>query len=52
MARKTPHTGSSFESWLEEARIREDVTAVAIKADRTPACKRNEEKEKYQAADG
>jgi antitoxin HicB len=32
MARKNPHIGSSFESWLEEARIREDVTAVAIKA--------------------
>ena len=32
MARKNPHIGSSFESWLEEAGIREEVTAAAIKA--------------------
>jgi antitoxin HicB len=32
MARKNPHIGSSFESWLEDAGIREDVTAAAIKA--------------------
>jgi len=32
MARKNPHVGSSFESWLDEEGIREDVTAVAIKA--------------------
>jgi predicted transcriptional regulator len=32
MARKNPHIGSSFESWLEEERIREEVTAAAIKA--------------------
>ena len=32
MARTNPHLGSSFESWLEEARIREEVTAAAIKA--------------------
>ena len=32
MARKKPHLGSSFESWLEDAGIREEVTAVAIKA--------------------
>jgi predicted transcriptional regulator len=31
MARKNPHIGSSFESWLEDAGIREEVTA-AIKA--------------------
>jgi antitoxin HicB len=31
-ARRNPHIGSSFESWLEEAGIREDVTAAAIKA--------------------
>ena len=30
--KKNPHIGSSFESWLDEAGIREDVTAVAIKA--------------------
>ena len=32
MARKNPHIGSSFESWLDETGIREDVTAAAIKA--------------------
>jgi antitoxin HicB len=32
MARKNPHLGSSFESWLEDAGIREDITATAIKA--------------------
>jgi len=32
MAKKNPHLGSSFESWLDEAGIREDVTAAAIKA--------------------
>jgi predicted transcriptional regulator len=32
MARKNPHIGSSFDSWLEEEGIREEVTAVAIKA--------------------
>jgi antitoxin HicB len=29
---KNPHIGSSFESWLDEAGIRSDVTAAAIKA--------------------
>ena len=32
MARKNPHVGSSFDSWLDEAGIREEVTAAAIKA--------------------
>ena len=32
MAAKNPHVGSSFESWLEEVGIREEVTAAAIKA--------------------
>ncbi len=32
MARKNPHIGSSFESWLDDAGIREDATAAAIKA--------------------
>ncbi|MCK6454817.1 MAG: helix-turn-helix domain-containing protein [Alphaproteobacteria bacterium] len=32
MARKNPHLGSSFESWLDEEGIREEVTAAAIKA--------------------
>lgn len=27
-----PHIGSSFESWLDEVGIREEVTAAAIKA--------------------
>src|ERR1019366_4874147 len=29
MARKNPHIGSSFESWLKEAGIREGLTAAA-----------------------
>jgi antitoxin HicB len=32
MAKKNPHIGSSFDSWLEQAGIREEVTAAAIKA--------------------
>jgi antitoxin HicB len=32
MAKKSPHIGSSFESRLEDAGIREEVTAAAIKA--------------------
>ena len=32
MAKKNPHVGSSFESWLDEAGIREEVTAAAAKA--------------------
>jgi len=32
MTKKNPHIGSSFDSWLEEAGIREEVTAAAIKA--------------------
>ncbi len=32
MAKKNPYVGSSFESWLDEQGIREEVTAAAIKA--------------------
>jgi predicted transcriptional regulator len=32
MAKKNPHIGSSFDSWLEAAGIREEVTTAAIKA--------------------
>jgi predicted transcriptional regulator len=32
MARTNPHLGSRFESWLDEAGIREEVTAAAIKS--------------------
>ena len=32
MGAKNPHIGSSFESWLDEAGIRQEVTAAAIKA--------------------
>jgi antitoxin HicB len=32
MARKNPRVGSSFESWLDEEGIREEVTAAAVKA--------------------
>jgi antitoxin HicB len=31
MAGKNPHFGSSFERWLENAGIREEVAAAAIK---------------------
>jgi antitoxin HicB len=30
--KRNPHVGSSFESWLDEAGIREEVTFAAIKA--------------------
>ena len=32
MARKNPHIGSSFESWLDKSGIRGEVTAAATKA--------------------
>jgi predicted transcriptional regulator len=32
MARKNPHIGSSFDSSLDDAGIREEVTAAAIRA--------------------
>jgi antitoxin HicB len=32
MSRKNPHIGSTFESWLDEAGIREEVTIAAINA--------------------
>ena len=32
MTRKNRHIGSRFESWLDEAGIRSEVTAAAIKA--------------------
>jgi antitoxin HicB len=32
MTKKNPHIGSTFESWLGEAGIREEVTAAAIKS--------------------
>ena len=32
MTKENPHIGSSFESWLDEAGIREEVTTAAIKA--------------------
>ena len=32
MAKKNPHLGSRFESWLDAEGIREEVTAAAIKA--------------------
>jgi antitoxin HicB len=30
--KKNPHIGSTFESWLDETGLREEVTAAAIKA--------------------
>jgi antitoxin HicB len=32
MTNKNPHVGSTFESWLDENGIREDVTAAAVKS--------------------
>jgi antitoxin HicB len=32
MTNKNPHIGSTFESWLDENGIREDVTAAAAKS--------------------
>ncbi len=32
MAKKNPHLGSSFESWLDQEGIREEVTSAAFKA--------------------
>jgi len=32
MKKRNPHRGSSFESWLEEAGIRDEMTTAAIKA--------------------
>jgi antitoxin HicB len=32
MTNKNPHIGSTFESWLDEKGIREEVTAVAVKS--------------------
>jgi len=53
MARKSPHIGPSFESWLDEEGIREEVTAAAIKAViAAPARQRNEKEENHQAAHG
>lgn len=32
MTNVNPHHGSTFESWLDEAGLREEVTAAAVKA--------------------
>jgi predicted XRE-type DNA-binding protein len=32
MTNKNPHIGSTFESWLDEKGLREDVTAAAVKS--------------------
>jgi predicted XRE-type DNA-binding protein len=32
MTKTNPHIGSTFESWLDEAGIREEVTAAAVKS--------------------
>ena len=32
MTKQNPHIGSTFESWLDETGIREEVTASAVKA--------------------
>jgi hypothetical protein len=30
MSKKNPHIGSTFESWLDEAGIRDEVTVAAV----------------------
>jgi hypothetical protein len=53
MARKNPHIGSSFESWLNEEGIREEVTAAAIKAViARQLANQMKQKENHQTADG
>lgn len=37
---KNPHIGSTFESWLDEAGIRAEVTASAVKAVFAAQCAR------------
>jgi antitoxin HicB len=32
MKKKSPHVGSTFESWLDERGLREEVTVAAIKS--------------------
>lgn len=32
MTNKNPHVGSTFESWLDEKGLREEVTAAAVKS--------------------
>ena len=32
MTNKNPHIGSTFESWLDEKGLREEVTAAAVKS--------------------
>lgn len=32
MAKKNPHIGSSFDSWLDQEGIRDEVTSAAVKA--------------------
>ena len=51
MARKNPHLGSSFESWLEDTGIREEVTAAAINAVIARQLASEMKKEDHQATD-
>jgi predicted XRE-type DNA-binding protein len=32
MTKRNPHLGSTFESWLDEKGLREDITAAAVKS--------------------
>ena len=32
MTKRNPHLGSTFEDWLDETGLREDVTAAAVKS--------------------
>ena len=51
--KKNPHIGSSLESWLDEAGIREEVDGCRHQiCHRAPASQRDEEKEAVQKVDG
>lgn len=39
MAKKNPHLGSSFESWLDEEGIRDEVVTAAVYALTADECK-------------
>jgi hypothetical protein len=47
-----PHIGSSFDSWLDEEGIREEVTAAAIKAVIPGSLQTKMKKKNHQAAGG
>ena len=46
MAKKNPHIGSSFDSWLDKEGIRKEATSAAIKALRAHQLANKKKKEK------